>query len=485
MRRGARWLLTSALALIGTLGAAPAASGSFVEVVYTPGRPADAVGAYPPTESLVARGEGEEANVLTAVDESRRTIVITDTGASLQPGAGCTSIDRTRVRCSFRLGDPLSISFEGGDGDDTVDLSSVRRSLEFPNAVGLYGGSGADILKTSPLGGFANGGPGPDRLIGGAGPDTFNDSDAAERDEFDGGGGINRINYYTRAEGISIDLAAEIGGAPGENDSLVGFTEASGGDGADDLRGTGGPDNLNGGEGTDRVEGRSGDDELNGGATPERGTYDVVIGGDGDDLLAAAPIGRATLDGGPGDDRIVGGSGRDEMLGGEGADELSLGGDGDIVDAGPGDDGVTVSGLPARMLCGPGLDFVKSFDPFIRPPDDCELMRVNDGLQATRRVRIRGRHALLRLYCSHRNGCRGGVRLDLGYPQRPVRAASVRFRVRRGGSRGVRLALSRRALRRYRARDRLKFSAKVVWLRRAPYLGTFTNQVRWTVIARR
>lgn len=257
----------------------------------------DLYGGYAPSERLVVCGEGEEANFLTATGEGADALVISDTGADLRPGRGCTSIDSRSVRCTFTV-TRRAVYFDGGAGDDEIDASAYAPpSPDPPDASSdpgsIRGGPGADIIRTSVLGGYANGGPGSDRLIGGAGRDEFTDSDPPERDEFDGGGGVDRLNYFTRGDPLTIDLAAGVGGASGEGDRIVGIAEVTGGDGPDVLLGSDTADSLNGGEGDDRLDGRAGDDRLEGGVAPA-GTHDVVLGGDGKDVLRAAPIGRAT-----------------------------------------------------------------------------------------------------------------------------------------------------------------------------------------------
>lgn len=333
--------LTVTLAGIAVLACAAPASASIAEVSYRPAS-GDSRDPIPPSEDLSVRGEGDETNVLTAVEEDPQTVVVRDAGATLRAGEGCASIDAHSVRCSFRLLTRVLVEFDGGAGSDTIDLAS------FPELVLMDGGAGADLLRSPLEGSVADGGQGSDRLIGGPGPDMLSDSEQAERDEFDGGGGVNQVSYYNRADAITVDLAARVGGAAGEEDLLVGFTKATGGDGPDQLLGSAGRDILDGGEGADRLEGRGGDDDLDGGAVLKR-THDLIFGGAGDDRLRAAPTGRATLDGGDGNDTMGGGRGADEASGGRGADHIYTGIGRDVVDAGPGDDRIEIYGQPRRM----------------------------------------------------------------------------------------------------------------------------------------
>jgi len=85
---------------------------------------------------------------------------------------------------------------------------------------------------------------------------------------------------------------------------------------------------------------------------------DDILGGEGDDLIAAEGDTDGVL-GGPGNDRLVGGAGADEIRGGEGNDVVSTG-TGD--DAGFGEDGDdTVQGGAGNdwITGGDGSDFVK------------------------------------------------------------------------------------------------------------------------------
>lgn len=270
------------------------------------------------------------------------------------------------------------------------------------------------------------------------------------------------------------------------SDRVVGFSEAFGAEGSDTLLGSEADDKLDGREGNDRIDGRGGDDELNGGTAP-RGSSDVIVGGAGDDVLIGPPAGRATLDGGDGDDMMWGGRGADVASGGSGDDSIGTSIGRDAIDAGPGDDLIYPVGEPRRVACGRGRDLVEVYEA-IRPARSCELIGVNEGLAVTRRVRIRGRHAFVRLFCTppaKQRRCRGTVRLRFGAGQRSPDVGDGPFSVPLGEGRTTRIPLTPGAVRRYRSRGRLTFSPKVVWRRRTPLLGRFTNQVAWETVARR
>jgi Ca2+-binding RTX toxin-like protein len=108
----------------------------------------------------------------------------------------------------------------------------------------------------------------------------------------------------------------------GHHDVLLGFA------GADCLFGGPGPDRLNGGKGADQLRGQAG--------------ADIFEGDSGADLLR----------GGPGPDLLSGGTGADGMLGGEGDDLLrAAGGSRDTVWCGRGDDRAVVDRLDRVRGC--------------------------------------------------------------------------------------------------------------------------------------
>ncbi len=132
---------------------------------------------------------------------------------------------------------------------------------------------------------------------------------------------------------LTVDLFRVTNGA----DQVIGadgHDELSGFGGADRLVGKGGYDFIYGGNGADTVLGGSGDDQLygnsgadhlNGGTGVDylNGGYgnDILNGAAGDDTLVGAG-GNDTLNGGYGDDTLVGSGGGDRQIGGMGADQF-------------------------------------------------------------------------------------------------------------------------------------------------------------------
>lgn len=203
----------------------------------------------------------------------------------------------------------FEFTINGGDGQDTIDASSVTDGFI---GFAIDGGNGADLISlpltpvaatgTSINANSAFGGSGDDTITGGLGDETI-----------DGGDGADSI--------IGNEGADTLLGQGGD-DTIVGGAGADsidGHDGNDVLNGNGDEDTLNGGAGADRLVGGGSSDTLYGGAG-----NDVAIGNSGNDLLVGHS-GSDTLDAGDGNDHLVGGLDSDLLIGG---------GDDDLIDGG-------------------------------------------------------------------------------------------------------------------------------------------------------
>ena len=127
---------------------------------------------------------------------------------------------------------------------------------------------------------------------------------------------------------------------------------ASGGAGADDLRGGRRGDILGGGDGIDALRGSLGRDHLKGGDGA-----DLLAGGAGDDRLLG---GKASdnLDGDSGDDLLNGFSGRDFLDGAGGRDEIVAGAGNDRIVSSTAGSLFSHDGVADVVKCGPGFDRV-------------------------------------------------------------------------------------------------------------------------------
>jgi Ca2+-binding RTX toxin-like protein len=253
-----------------------------------------------------------EDNVVTITHVG--TNIIIDDIRALTPGAGCWTINSTKVACAD--GGVTAVRVDANRGDDRVNSA-----MDLP--VSLWGGDGDDILS---------GGDGDDTLRGEWGSDTLR-----------GGAGRDGVSYYGRTVDIRANLdGIRDDGYVGENDLigsdvedlfggegddyLVGNSSANyivGNGGDDQIRGAGGNDDIRGAEGADWLDGNDGNDEVYGGAGD-----DEMRGSSGNDYMA----------GDAGNDYLDGGSGVDTIFGGEGSDELWGGPDLDLLDGGPGGD---------------------------------------------------------------------------------------------------------------------------------------------------
>jgi hypothetical protein len=125
------------------------------------------------------------------------------------------------------------------------------------------------------------------------------------------------------------------------------------------ITGTLAPESLQGGPGNDRIVGLGGDDRLIGGAGDDclEGGFDSdqLIGEGGDDRLTGGS-GDDLLDGGPGADDLLGGEGIDSLAGGAGGDRLWGGGARDSIRGGDGADVLRGQGGNDRLYGGAGPD---------------------------------------------------------------------------------------------------------------------------------
>jgi Ca2+-binding RTX toxin-like protein len=243
--------------------------------------------------------------------------IVSDTGATLTSGAGCTSVDQHTARCagsqngllvltvSVKLGDaddqlhvtppvsqyPAALYAKGGPGNDELFAAS---RIQFDRLNGgrgndrLYGADGDDRLL---------GGGGRDELYGGAGGDQLADGDRDGRhggagpgsDLLDGGDGNDAVSYAKRTAPVFVNLGDELpDGERGERDRLTSIESITGGRGNDRLVGDRGPNGLDGGGGRDRLRGRAGDDAL----ALQAG---IAACGRGKDRVVASPLGSSDI----------------------------------------------------------------------------------------------------------------------------------------------------------------------------------------------
>lgn len=227
-----------------------------------------------------------ETNDLT-IDYSKGTVTLTDPGAPIQAGNGCTSLGTHRARCGSGL---EATEARLGDGNDEVH--SHVQAIASEGGTILYGGTGDDLLVGTKQLDLLDGGGGHDRLYGGGGDDALTDGDISgdtgahrpDSDVLDGGRAQDLVSYHARSGDVTVDLSGGTAGEDGEGDVLHDMELAQGGAGDDRLLGSNRTNDLYGGRGADLLVGRGDLDRLHGG--PGR---DDVRGGDGTDFVYPGP----------------------------------------------------------------------------------------------------------------------------------------------------------------------------------------------------
>jgi hypothetical protein len=295
-----RRMLAAAAAGLVFPAAAQAAS---VSVHVPPCAPEQSkYGACYPDQARFAAASGEQNKVTVSrsVDPPsyQPRLTITDSGAALHAGAGCTQVDEHTATCT---GYNLIANVAAGDGDDSVDgpaydVDGGPGNDVLTGASVEHGGPGNDTLRGADTGSSLDGGAGRDTISGGSGNDTIVDAaNPGEPDVVDGGDGVDTMSYAGRAAGMTVTLQQPLAG----EDQLSAIESLRGGNGDDKLTGDAGPNVLEGGPGADQLYGGEGGDTLAGGSGA-----DTLVGEGGDDTLdPGEDRSYNLLDCGPGQDR--------------------------------------------------------------------------------------------------------------------------------------------------------------------------------------
>lgn len=269
--RIARDLVLRAMRRNGVIGHSSAAAGT-ASLVYEKPLPELEIGAEYALSVQASPGDSNQI----AVAETGDAFTITDSGAPLQPGEGCTALSAQTVRCPMpREVEARTVFVDAGNGPDRVSLGGVLAAT----LAEARGGGGGDVIFGSGGDDALDGGAGADGLAGGDGDDLLDGGGGA--DVIAGGPGTrDGVSYQGRTQPVTVDLAEGTGGGRNEGDALAEVEVVIGGSAADVIRGTSATDILFGGEGAarDQLAGRAGDDGLTG--------Y-RAIGGRGDDILDA------------------------------------------------------------------------------------------------------------------------------------------------------------------------------------------------------
>ena len=265
---------------------------------------------------------------------------------TLNGGAGTDTASyddlNTGVTLSLAAG---TASAPGGDIDTLVSIENVigsrfADSLTGDDAINLLeGGAGDDLLFGRGGEDILDGGTGADHMHGGAGNDKYRVDNQNDLIFEIAGEGVDEVTasvgHYLHANVENLTLSATAGGIFGVGNDLANTIQGNaesnlllGGGGDDVLRGGAGVDSLFGEDGADQLFGDAGVDYLVGGAGNDRlnggDDADALYGQDGDDVLTGGNSFHTDI--------LVGGGGNDILNG------LNGRGDYDLMDGGEGND---------------------------------------------------------------------------------------------------------------------------------------------------
>jgi Ca2+-binding RTX toxin-like protein len=160
------------------------------------------------------------------------------------------------------IGTDNAETISGLDGDDQLFGNGGNDTL--------FGGNGNDLLV---------GGTGLDTYFGGEGNDTM--VNTADANFFDGGNGLDLVDYSLSTTAVKVDLSTGLGSwGDAEGDRYVSVEHVLGGSGNDTIIGGASGNSLNGKAGNDTIIGNGGNDTLVGGQGA-----DTLTGGAGFDTF--------------------------------------------------------------------------------------------------------------------------------------------------------------------------------------------------------
>lgn len=339
------------------------------------------------------------ALALMAPAAGAATVLLQDTIQVCDPSSGCGDGDVSsylefeaepgeRNRVSVRVhargvvivedsGAPLELS-EASDDCRTVDANTVRCRAGGPLEGKIDLGDGDDTVLVDGLNAEVVGGEGDDEIRGHDASLRVAGEPGADRMVATGRGGLH-IDYSSRRGPLrlTVDGVAD-DGAPGEGDDISGNVASIIGGAGDDviaagrqgatLSGGAGDDTIRGGPGADTLDGGRGADRLSGGAGSDTVVYDDARSG------VTVTLGDGANDGTKGErdrvlgdvENVVGSFYDDRLIGNAEANTLSGGGGSDLIVGRGGDDRLS-GGFDTdrdRVLPGAGRDRVTEVDRF-------------------------------------------------------------------------------------------------------------------------
>jgi Ca2+-binding RTX toxin-like protein len=262
----------------------------------------------------------------------------------------------------------------GANGAQTLGIGGMAAGDKILNIENVTGGLQGDVLTGNALKNVIDGGAGLDVINGGAGDDTLIGGTES------GTGDI--VTYAGTSGAVTVSLAiitAQNTGGAG-TDTISGFENLIGGNGADFLTGDNGVNIILGGTGNDTIEGGGSGDTLDGGANLAGG--DTVSYANGaifgatvnlsiqDGVTTQSSDGEANNDLLTGFENILGSSFGDILTGDKNANIISGGGGNDLIEGGLGAD--TLDG-------GAGSDIVS----YANSASNVTITLGKDGAQTT------------------------------------------------------------------------------------------------------
>ena len=227
-------------------------------------------------------------------------------------GAGVDTLDYTAVlygstinvddgtASSAEIGEDTISNFEvfmAGAGQDDIQGSDAAEEIHGNGGDDVIdGGGGADIVSGGEGNDHLSDGAGQDSVSGGTGNDTVTAALDIVDDTYDGGQGIDTLDYSAALMTVVIDVvAANASGAEIGTDLVTNFEVIKAGAGADEISGGAASESIFGNAGDDVISGGSGNDTLSGGAgndvIADGEGADCVLAGTGDDIVLAAADG--------------------------------------------------------------------------------------------------------------------------------------------------------------------------------------------------
>ena len=215
---------------------------------------------------------GDSGNDTLLGQDGNDTLVGGLGGDTMNGGNGTDTADYSAASAGLRV-DMLYAGQSNGEatGDQMISIENLAGSGFNDD---LRGTNGANLIEAGAGDDFVRGRGGNDTVEGGAGNDTLLGQDGNDvlvgglgGDTMNGGNGVDTADYSGASAGLRVDmLYAGQNNGEATGDLMLNMENLTGSAFNDDLRGTGGANDIGGGAGNDLIRGRGGDDTIGGGA---------------------------------------------------------------------------------------------------------------------------------------------------------------------------------------------------------------------------